>query len=281
MAGVITEKRQLELETMQKQLRDLDNFIQDILDGKSSMAKLAEYLKFNSQNLNSAMNSGLFALLRASKILTNEDIISLLRDSMSPAERLIRCVLHEDNLTVLTIPEEESVINVVEQALTGKQLQVVKYRFGMGDGKAKTLADAANHFGVTTIRIGQIEAKALRALRQPKWLRMLLPDYDLRMLELQETRAMVSTREALDIELETAKNASDVKGLFSVSIDNLNLSVRAYNSLQRAKIDTVGDVAALKISDLSRIRNLGKLSIQEVVNAMKTKYGVIIENDIM
>ena len=60
MAGVITEKRQLELETMQKQLRDLDNFIQDILDGKSSMAKLAEYLKFNSQNLNSAMNSGLF-----------------------------------------------------------------------------------------------------------------------------------------------------------------------------------------------------------------------------
>ncbi|MBR1730056.1 MAG: RNA polymerase sigma factor RpoD [Selenomonadaceae bacterium] len=55
----------------------------------------------------------------------------------------------------------------VLQTLTPRETRVLRLRFGLDDGKARTLEEVGQSFGVTRERIRQIEAKALRKLRHP------------------------------------------------------------------------------------------------------------------
>ena len=55
----------------------------------------------------------------------------------------------------------------VMQTLTPREAKVLKLRFGLEDGKARTLEEVGREFKVTRERIRQIEAKALRKLRHP------------------------------------------------------------------------------------------------------------------
>ena len=55
----------------------------------------------------------------------------------------------------------------VLSTLTPREEQVLKLRFGIEDGRARTLEEVGKEFNVTRERIRQIEAKALRKLRHP------------------------------------------------------------------------------------------------------------------
>ena len=55
----------------------------------------------------------------------------------------------------------------VMNTLTPREAKVLKLRFGLEDGKSRTLEEVGKEFNVTRERIRQIEAKALRKLRQP------------------------------------------------------------------------------------------------------------------
>ena len=60
----------------------------------------------------------------------------------------------------------EQLMNVINQ-LSDREQKVLKLRFGLGDGKPRTLEEVGKEFNVTRERIRQIEAKALRKLRHP------------------------------------------------------------------------------------------------------------------
>jgi RNA polymerase primary sigma factor len=60
----------------------------------------------------------------------------------------------------------EQLMNVINQ-LTEREQKVLKLRFGLEDGKPRTLEEVGQEFNVTRERIRQIEAKALRKLRHP------------------------------------------------------------------------------------------------------------------
>ena len=51
--------------------------------------------------------------------------------------------------------------------LTEREEKVLKLRFGLADGRSRTLEEVGKEFNVTRERIRQIEAKALRKLRHP------------------------------------------------------------------------------------------------------------------
>lgn len=58
-------------------------------------------------------------------------------------------------------------LNDVMSTLTPREAKVLRLRFGLDDGKARTLEEVGKEFDVTRERIRQIEAKALRKLRHP------------------------------------------------------------------------------------------------------------------
>jgi RNA polymerase primary sigma factor len=58
-------------------------------------------------------------------------------------------------------------------SLTSRERRVLQLRFGLEDGRSRTLEEVGREFGVTRERIRQIEAKALRKLRHPSRSRKL------------------------------------------------------------------------------------------------------------
>ena len=58
-------------------------------------------------------------------------------------------------------------LSLVLEGLNERERQVLIMRFGLADGKVKTLEEVGSHFNVTRERIRQIETKALAKLRQP------------------------------------------------------------------------------------------------------------------
>ena len=64
-------------------------------------------------------------------------------------------------------------LDEVLDTLTDREQKVLRLRFGMNDGRARTLEEVGKEFDVTRERIRQIEAKALRKLRHPSRSRKL------------------------------------------------------------------------------------------------------------
>ena len=64
-------------------------------------------------------------------------------------------------------------INDVLHTLKDRERRVLQLRFGLDDGRSRTLEVVGREFGVTRERIRQIEAKALRKLRHPSRSRRL------------------------------------------------------------------------------------------------------------
>lgn len=75
-------------------------------------------------------------------------------DALAPAEAAAYVLLREQ-------------LDDVLGTLTDREQKVLKLRFGLEDGRARTLEEVGQEFGVTRERIRQIEAKALRKLRHP------------------------------------------------------------------------------------------------------------------
>lgn len=67
-------------------------------------------------------------------------------------------------------------LDEVLDTLTEREQKVLRLRFGMNDGRARTLEEVGKEFDVTRERIRQIEAKALRKLRHPSRSRKLRED---------------------------------------------------------------------------------------------------------
>ena len=64
-------------------------------------------------------------------------------------------------------------VEAVLDSLSGRERRVLQLRFGLEDGRSRTLEEVGKEFNVTRERIRQIEAKALRKLRHPSRSRKL------------------------------------------------------------------------------------------------------------
>ena len=80
--------------------------------------------------------------------------LPIYRDLPSPDEAAAGHLLHEQ-------------IEEMLATLSSREREVLHYRFGLEDGHSYTLEEVGRKFNVTRERIRQIEAKALRKLRQP------------------------------------------------------------------------------------------------------------------
>ncbi len=84
-----------------------------------------------------------------------------------------------------------------------------------------------------------------------------------------------------DITLETIKSdlTDDVDPTSQIPIEELHLSVRAYNCLKRAQINSVADLRDYTQEDLLEIKNFGQKSAEEVIEALQQRLGITLPQE--
>lgn len=113
------------------------------------------------------------------------------------------------------------------------------------------MCDIGTRYGIKAERCRQIREKAIRRIRHPSRYRYL-----------KYGMAEVAKRD-----MEPPKDIP----IIQQTIDELDLSVRAFNCLKRANVQTVEDLTHLSRSDLMKVRNMGKKSIAEVEKKLADK----------
>lgn len=171
---------------------------------------------------------------------------------------------------------------LLDNKLTEREAKVIRSRYE----DAMTLVETGHELGVTGNRIAQIEAKAIHKLRRANgWLRFGRNHW-IPIMRIQKNieaeaeiaikhRVMVSLDDRMSslrkyiqdaIKMEAKEHAQAHPDM---SIQELDLSVRAYNCLKRAGIDTLDDIRHLTEADLMNIRNLGVGGVREIKNKIK------------
>lgn len=150
-------------------------------------------------------------------------------------------------------------LEYVLHSLTERERRVLDFRYKEG----LTYEEIGKHFCVTRERIRQIHAKSLRKLRRPDRLNYL--KYGVSGVIARQTE---SAREAALASLPKL----DIKPE-DITLEELELSVRSYNCLKRAGMNTLREVSEMTFDELCHVRNVGKKSIDEIY-AVLTKYGI-------
>lgn len=151
-----------------------------------------------------------------------------------------------------------------------------------------TFEQTAHTLGlISRERIRQIHAKALRKLRHPRRARILKDGYtaymekineedherrvhreDLYKEKIKNLENQLSGGKAQDID-ESALPMLEREKVMAIPIEDLDLSVRAFNILKRANINIVAEIIAfIKTDDLINLKNMGRHTVQEIYDKL-------------
>ncbi len=75
--------------------------------------------------------------------------------------------------------------------------------------------------------------------------------------------------EGAETQLMVEKAEDDKDKVLEMNIDELELSVRSYNCLKRAGINTVSELTSKTPEDMMKVRNLGRKSLEEVLAKLR------------
>lgn len=78
-------------------------------------------------------------------------------------------------------------------------------------------------------------------------------------------------------ELKPKTRSISIEPYTNIAIEELQLSVRAYNCLKKAQINTVGDLLQYSPEKLQELKNFGRKSADEVFSTLKNKLGIILK----
>jgi DNA-directed RNA polymerase subunit alpha len=78
-------------------------------------------------------------------------------------------------------------------------------------------------------------------------------------------------------QLKPKAESISIEPYTNIAIEELQLSVRAYNCLKKAQINTVGDLLQYSPEKLQELKNFGRKSADEVFSTLKNKLGIILK----
>lgn len=186
-------------------------------------------------------------------------------------------VEYEDPLVHMS-DESELMLAMCMSKLTDREKLVIRERYF---GK-KTLKEVGQIIGTAHERARQIEAKAIRKLRHPynpsgmiirygakAYVEMMINERVAEIVKQKEAEledAYQKKAQELEQGKDVVRALSAHKNRMAIPIEELDLSVRAYNCLSRAGCKTVGDIITNypNYDDACRIRNFGHRSMNEV-----------------
>ena len=139
-------------------LQEVSKRMAEELGREASLKELAERMKMTEEDVREIMKISQDPVSLETPIGEEEDshLGDFIQDDQVtvPADAATFTLLHEQLMEVL-------------DTLTEREQKVLRLRFGLDDGRPRTLEEVGREFNVTRERIRQIEAKALRKLRHP------------------------------------------------------------------------------------------------------------------
>ena len=87
----------------------------------------------------------------------------------------------------------------------------------------------------------------------------------------------VDLSESFNKDILIPRESDNHKRVLEMNIDDMDLSVRSYNCLKRAGIQTVEDLTSKTEDDMLKVRNLGRKSLDEVIAKLES-YGLSLKN---
>lgn len=184
------------------------------------------------------------------------------------------------------VPEDiEGTLEYVFCTLLERERKVIHLRYK----EKRTYVEIGKLLGVVTERIRQIDANAIRKLRNPQ--RLMLIKTGVKAAITNSTAAAKESEFTKRVENATAaiegvaamlgtilgnsdtERMSNIRSNYSLSksLESLDLSVRSYNALSRAGVRTLEDIVKMRPDELRKIRNLGSHSYNEIVMRLHEK----------
>lgn len=170
--------------------------------------------------------------------------------------------------------DEQELPNYLAKNLDSRTYQIMLERYEEGH----TLQCIGKQHNLTIERIRQIITKTLCVLSHPSKIKEIsMIPYSVHEVRLRELKILEGKyNDLLSVLRETFKNSEAREvlescllkntGAKNIEIENLDLSVRAYNSLKRAGYDTIDDIINAGSDKLAKTRNLSKRCFDEVVS---------------
>ena len=90
---------------------------------------------------------------------------------------------------------------------------------------------------------------------------------------------MENLRTSEEEEEEEEESTTSDQEILTMKIDELDLTVRSFNCLKKAGVESVGELAKFTMNDLLKIKNLGRKSLEEIIEKMK-ELGFDISNSV-
>ena len=209
----------------------------------------------------------------------NDKLKTIYKDMKYPLNLLFEVTEDENFIAnVDTITDLNGTVEYVLCTLSQREREILQYRF-----KDKlTFNDITKIYNVTRERIHQIEAKALRKLRHPDRLKYIKygvfgvingirEEYYNKYAKLE--RQLIELCKVNEMAADKIIKENELKKKYKTDeIEITSFSVRTFNALKRAGINTISELSQLSYNDICNIRNLGKKSINEIIDKLKS-YG--------
>lgn len=213
-------------------------------------------------------------------------------DMARPYEALYCSIFGEGGAIEFFCSEYENMQNALDEimdTLTEREVKVLLYRFGYL-GEFYSLRDAGHKLGCSGELVRLVERKALRKMRHPSRSRRLRSKFPEHGIYFEKAEGAIDYKQIIFKELDKyirgdkyrfdfldkimEKNNISVSCPISanyemISIDDLELSVRAYNCLKRAGINTLGDLLSKSAEDMMNVRNMGRKCLEELIRLIK------------
>ena len=170
------------LDNISKMIRMPAYVVEDVNKLKNAERALTIELG-RTPSIEEVANSMKMSVEKVSRLYDNYREVSSLDVSVGDDEEATMGELIADTNSLspeetVDIQAEAEVLDMILGTLENRESEVIRYRYGLMDGEPRTLEEVGHIFGLTKERIRQIEAKALRKLRNPFRAKLLRETFD-------------------------------------------------------------------------------------------------------
>lgn len=291
-------RRRENIAEIRDELYRVGNLLQSVLDGKLYQTDIAGEIDVSTRHLHHQIANKFSGYIKT-KLASIDDLCRALEDVRTPGDKLLLHVFgvdlddsHEkDKILLLPDYDEDALWDIVNRRLRGSALDMTKMYVGAYygdiaggalDGQTLTSREIARLYNITPQRVCQILRKSFRRLRHPAMLHDIFETMDAEFPELVNKKIEQTCERILSEKLKESTKTpgpaepdkpAEPAELPVISIMDAQFSVRTYNCLYRANIDTLNQLADMTYDQVAKIRNLGQKCIREIEEKLKTTFG--------